>query len=515
MKTIEDPSLRVLAAKVEDIAPHLVDCWQATAIVESLGYTDHVIQMEFGFPDALALGRFIYEHHTPQKPSIPQSRSLDWNQKLWAELKTFLTEFSRSFIYALPLLIVLLLGYLPSVQEAEWLPLDLAALVTLTTICSMIASGGFVQAINRRGQFYQQLGEPVYARRICLRLLEVGVLTNTILSLLGTWFGFYRNLFPDNYLILANIYYIALSTLWMLFAILSVFFVRGTMLALVGLASLFSVLRLGIGFGGVEAQLIAMVLTLLAVAVVLFIDFRKHLAHDENPDSAAMPSLGAQVYILLPYFCYGVAYFSFIFLDRVIAGSALKPELGLLFAIDSEYQRSLDLALLVFLFLMPFMEYLSYIFVQYWYKSSKYLSINRLGRFSKRLRDYYQVLISTTVGLSAGLTIFVVIVLAPISWGSLGFYKIILGSVSYLLFSIGLLNSTIFFNLNMPFRVLRCILPGLGVNLGLGYLLANLMNADYAICGLLAGSVVFMMLSLRGLFHIIQDPDYAYYSGGY
>ncbi|MGB3295725.1 MAG: hypothetical protein WBB01_22300 [Phormidesmis sp.] len=515
MSTVENSQLQALILKVEEIAPQLADFWQATAIIESLGYTDHIIEAEFGFPNALALGCYVYENHSPRPYFKPRQKPIQWKAKIAAEIKTFLAEFSRSFVYALPLLVMLVISYLPAAKDSTWLDPDLSALITLTTISSMIASGGFVQIISRRGRFYQQLEEPILARRVCLSLLKVGLVTNLALSLIGIWFGFYRNLFPDEYLIITNFYYLALSTLWMLFSILSVFFSWGTLLALLGLSSLFLILRLWLGLGAIESQLVAMGLTLLVISGIVLIDFRNHLAANRSSDQAgvSLPRLSAQVFILAPYFGYGIAYFSFIFLDRVIAGAALKPELGLLFAIDSEYQRSLDLALLVFLLLVPVVEYLSYLYIRYWYKSQKQGFLNQ--RRSRELQGLYRAMIGLLILLFCLLTTFVIYVLAPLSWGSLNLWQTLVGSFSYLLFSIGLLNSIVLFSLSLPLKVLKSVLPGLGANLVSGYILANLLDASFAVFGLSIGAAVFTLLSYLAVVDMIRQPDYGYYLGGY
>jgi hypothetical protein len=58
-----EQKLSQLIVKINKISPQLADYWQATAIVESLGYTDRIIQQEFGFDDALSLGKYIYDRN--------------------------------------------------------------------------------------------------------------------------------------------------------------------------------------------------------------------------------------------------------------------------------------------------------------------------------------------------------------------------------------------------------------------------------------------------------------------
>ena len=40
--------------------PNVCDPWEIVAILEALGYTDKAIELEFGCPNALILGQFIY-----------------------------------------------------------------------------------------------------------------------------------------------------------------------------------------------------------------------------------------------------------------------------------------------------------------------------------------------------------------------------------------------------------------------------------------------------------------------
>jgi hypothetical protein len=54
-----DEKLQELIKAVQEISPHLANYWQATAIIESLGYTDRIIRAEFGFDNARDLGQYV------------------------------------------------------------------------------------------------------------------------------------------------------------------------------------------------------------------------------------------------------------------------------------------------------------------------------------------------------------------------------------------------------------------------------------------------------------------------
>src|SRR5687767_11110536 len=99
-------SLEKLMRAVAAASPQLADVWETTAIIESLGYTDRAIEREFGFANALALGEYVFEqlrgNAAPAAASLPVSR---W-QWLAREMRDFIEQFSRSFIYALPWIVM-------------------------------------------------------------------------------------------------------------------------------------------------------------------------------------------------------------------------------------------------------------------------------------------------------------------------------------------------------------------------------------------------------------------------
>jgi hypothetical protein len=510
-----EEKLLELIAKVEKVSPQLADRWQATAIVESLGYTDRLIELEFGFADALSLGQYIYDRHKKSIAPAPQKTTprRTFIRRAIEEISIFIDRFAHSFIYAVPLLVSLLLQYIPLNKTTELLPPELNSLLTLATMASLSTSGGFVQMISRRGEFYFHLGELRQARRVCLSLLYLGIATSILLGTIGLYFGFYRGLFADRYLILATLYYLLLSILWMLLATLSTQWRWGSPLILLTLTALFVFLRVGIGIGALEAQILAMAVALAFVMAIVAIVWRK--SKESGTEAVELPRQSVVVYLLFPYFCYGIAYFSFIFADRVAAGLAIDPASGLLFAIDSQYQKGMDLALFNFLVFVPLIEYLGYRLIRYWYRQAKILSVDTMAAFSQKLRQRYWLMLVVTVllfGVSSEITIGT---LKPPSWGISETIQAIIGCLGYLFFVIGLLNALILFSLNRAIAVLQTLLPSLVLNFLLGYFLAHLLGVYWASTGLVIGAAVFVWFSGKKVLQAISQPDYAYYLGGY
>src|SRR6266699_2385141 len=63
-----DPGFDELVAAIRAVRPRLVDAWEATALIESLGYTDARIRREFGVSDMAGLSAYVFGvvSHGPQ-----------------------------------------------------------------------------------------------------------------------------------------------------------------------------------------------------------------------------------------------------------------------------------------------------------------------------------------------------------------------------------------------------------------------------------------------------------------
>src|SRR5256885_9859009 len=75
----------------------------------------------------------------------------------------------------------------------------------------------------------------------------------------------------------------------------------------------------------------------------------------QSKDSAR-PRAGVLFISLVPFYVYGTVYFSFLFADRLTAGSAVPWVSGLSFGIDAAYKQGTDLVLLAFLITAALVE---------------------------------------------------------------------------------------------------------------------------------------------------------------
>jgi len=74
------------------------------------------------------------------------------------------------------------------------------------------------------------------------------------------------------------------------------------------------------------------------------------------------------------------------------------------------------------------------------------------------------------------------------------------------------LNAVFFLSLSRPRFVLRAIGVGFVVNVVVGFLLSRIVVYYYSVLGLVAGGVVFGLLSTWYAWRVMDELDYYYYS---
>src|SRR5207244_7077217 len=181
-----------LIASIAHARPRLLDRWEAAALIESFGYTDSRLQREFGFADSLALGSFVYEKL--------RGRSASWRARREAGPSValdLLNSVSASIIYAVPWLVLFIIErYHP---ETLRLPGKVGPPLSLALMMSLVVSGGFVQAIARRGQFYIGIKQPGVGSAVTGYLFRLGAAAAVVVAVVGIAIAAYFDLFTWPY----------------------------------------------------------------------------------------------------------------------------------------------------------------------------------------------------------------------------------------------------------------------------------------------------------------------------
>jgi hypothetical protein len=216
---------------------------------------------------------------------------------------------------------------------------------------------------------------------------------------------------------------------------------------------------------------------------------------------------------LVPFYFYGTMYFSFLFADRLTAGSAVPWVSGLSFGIDAAYKSGMDLVLLSFLITAALVEYLADSFLRFWQRLATELpeAASQQLKISLRKRHAESML--------AILIAFVVIALS--AWlvfsrsTTLGLAPSLLqtaalGGLGYLMLSTALLEIIILASVNAISMASLAVAVGVAVNLPTGYVLSHLWGVQYAAVGLLVGSAVVLGISNAAVRRVLGHPDYHY-----
>jgi hypothetical protein len=508
--------LEPLLTRVAAICPQVSDPFEATAIVESFGYTDRIIQEEFAQPDSRTLGVIIYERlrDAPGEPlpdDAPRPAPRAGESRLRESLRVLAQTCSLSLIYSLPWIAAFVLERrYPDLMQ---LPPDAAAPLSVALMASLILSGGFVQCIARKGQFYNSLSQPGVGGAVCLRIWQLGLAAATIAAVAAVAIGLYFELFQPRYLLLAALHFEALTVLWMTCAILwldrTYWQVPAVFVA--GAAAFWGSHSAG------QATLVstmASTLGALTAAVVLMALRRAaRRSRGGKSDVIVAPRYPVLFRSLTPYFCYGLGYFSFVFADRIAAGTSVSTSAGVQFAIDPGYKLGMDVSLLVFLVSMTAVEFINFDFMRFWQDEAQRWTPTAGAHYRERLRRRYSWSRLCVVGVYAGVALLVSILVGSpdASAGVLPRHALMLGLAGYLLFELALFNALVLFSVNAGVAVLKSLAPALLINAGLGYVLSNAMGPLWAAGAMAAGAAVFLWQSHFKVHEALARPGYSCY----
>jgi hypothetical protein len=313
------------------------------------------------------------------------------------------------------------------------------------------------------------------------------------------------------------VYYVALSILWMTCALLTlrqrhwriplVFLVAGIVFALA---------RVSFGLSTLAAQSFAVAAALAAAGVfAMFVFDRNQARESDRHHDLTLPQTPVFVYSLAPYFCYGAAYFSFLFADRIAAGSAVPLLTGLQFSLQPTYQAAMDSALLAFLLIAAFVEYCNFTYMHFWHAEARRRGPQDFAELTSRLRRtrfYLAAAICVLLALIAVIEWIVLYRAKPDLLGTTGLWVFVLGVIGYALFSLALFDALMLFSLNQARRVVRALVPALILNLLVGYVLSHALAVPYAVVGLLLGGIWFAVDARRAVTKSLGHAEYAYYA---
>ncbi|MFQ5341360.1 MAG: hypothetical protein ACE5F6_07410 [Anaerolineae bacterium] len=521
-----------------------VDFWAVAATLESRGMRDVDAEEKYGVQPVsrwveprsgyvvkgsiMVLAKDIYarcrkrlQAEPPEKADLPELR---W----WQKLARFLKFYFQGTLFALPMTgqIIAVLALRYSLWAFLEFTEERATVVAIGTIMSFVVTGGFVQAIGRKGMSYSEAGNHILAREVCYGLIKLG--TGLVL---GVGLAFYvLNLiipfFTQEMIWISLMYYVLLSELWLFISILYVLTRRAAILlsTLAGVGIVHIVMTYT-SWGIYAAHGLGLLGTNVIVGICGYYLLKK-AAHSVSGDlkDARLPAWSILYYSLRLYFLYGMFYFGYLFLDRLVGWSASEQPLPYIIWFRTPYELGMDWALVSLVFSIAMLEYTINEFAARIIPTQKRFSafdIDGHNRFFKRFYLRQLILLIVIAIISIIATYYAVTWLqhfeeiklvrdffkSPIT-----FFVYWIGAVGYNLMVVGLFNGVFFFSLSRPVPVLRAIVLASVANAGLGYLLSRTIGYQYSAVGLVIGSLVFAVLATRSALRMMGELDYYYYS---
>jgi hypothetical protein len=391
------------------------------------------------------------------------------------------------------------------------LPGNAGPSLSLALMLSLIVSGGFIQAISRRGQFYVGLKQPGLAALVTGYLLRLGAMAAMGAAAAGLFVGWYFNLFAWPYLVLWADEFLLLCALWMTCGVLAIREEHWRVPLAFALGGLAFVAVRAAGRDALLAQMIAAGAVLAAGAIQVPRVFT-YSGLEEQPSGVPLPRMTVLLYRTLPFFWYGILYFCFLFADRFAASASLSALTGAPFGLRPQYKLGMDLALLTFLFASAAVEYGNVRFTDLLTRAMREPFSQIAGTFPRRVtRVHLRVLgivicgfipIAAIVGTGARQ-------LLPEQPDAV-WITLAIGNVGYLLLALGLANALALFSLNRPWSAVRALTAGLIVNVAVGYVLSHMVSPYFAAAGLVAGAFVLAAQSSVAVRRMIRsDADHA------
>jgi hypothetical protein len=506
------------------LQPH--DMYEIAALLESMGWNDSRATKEFGVTDIFELAEQIWD--SILEKDIPHPESVYKEKTSRAKLgKEMFRSFLRGLIFAFPMAVSVsaMLTLKFSLWSYKFLGLNQATAIAIGTIVSFVVSGGFTQAIARRGFFYIIQGYYNLARKSTFQFIWIGFGLSVLISFIMIILIIVFNLFTFNMTLLIVLFFFFLTSIWLSVTVMYILKkeIVFTGLIILGIGIVYVLYKL-LDIHILISQLISLsIVSAISITLVLYF-FRKEEKKQEKDMSLQLPKFSIIVYSVWPYFFYGFLYFSFLFLDRINAWSKNEEFMPYVIWFRGNYELGLDFALLTLIIPMGMSEVIvTKLMMDIEASQKAFLAEDSKKLYKKFIASYWRMYGFIFLGsiISAYLIYRLTLWYNEISMQINGedllsndvtMFVLVWGIISYIILSFCLMNAVILFALSQPHFVIKSILPAAMVNLLFGFLLSRWVSYEFAVMGLLLGSIVMLILTTRYLLKVLNNLDYYLYA---
>lgn len=524
-----------LKIKVHDLIGNPLSSWAVAATIESVGIREIDVQTDYGFDNVFDLADQIYKE---LKNEIASSRTkkkeeeLEEDQKLGDSgdsIKLFFRYYGKGIVFSLPMIsqIAAILIF----EYALWAWFDFneaqATIIAIGTIAAFVVTGGFIQVIGRLVSKYKGEGNYFLARSSIMAVLKVSFPAVAVFAILFIVLNLFLPFFPMKMVLLSMVYFILISVFLLSSAIL--YAIEKSYLILISVLLGTAMVVLGmefLNFGIYFSQLAGILIAFIFVSIASFLFFFfKIRSLKQGLSNQSLPKIEVSVYNTYRYFIYGSAYFAFLFMDRILAWSAGPPPPPYIIWFDTAYELGMDWALISLVLTIATLEFSIQLFSKKLIPAQKRANLLDMKKFNSYFQWFYrsQILLLIVISIVSILASYYGILSLRVFENQIPelrdffsnpiTYKIFwIASISYVFLIYGLLNSLFFFTLNRPEFVMYPMLVALFINATVGFICSRMISYEFAVIGLLAGSITFAVITAILARKFFKHLDYFYYS---
>ena len=520
-----------LTQQVYDLVGNPLSVWAVAATIESLGVRDIDASSDYGYNTVFDLAEDVFKQikeHIRSKYKEEEESEFKLGD-VYESFKMFFKHFGMGVLFTMPMISQIVAIIIFEYALWAWFRFNVAqaTMIAMGTIGAFIITGGFIQVLGRLVSKY--MGEENYylswraikavmyfAIPLVLGIAAITFLVNIILPF-----------YPQRMVTIGLTYFLLISTMMLSAAVLYASQQKLIILASILLGTLAVAFGMEVLDWGIYlSQWLGISLTagIQIVYIVLYYFFKIRITRQQLYKQS-LPKLEVSYYNTYRYFLYGFAYFSFLFVDRILAWSAGPPPPPYIIWFNTPYELGMDWALLSFIFTIALLEFIIHLFSHRIIPAQKKTDISKLKKFNMYFSNFYslQLVLLFFVGvISIVLTYYGVLALRIFEddypeiqdffANPITFKVFWIGSIGYLFLVFGLLNSLFFFTMNRPEFVLYSMFAALGANALTGYICSRVIGFEYAVVGLVVGSITFA--AVTGLIgkRFFKHLDYFYYS---
>ncbi len=500
-----------------------LDEFEVAAVLESLGWTDQQVAERFRLPDVFTLAHEVWPAVRARSVTFAHTRLRA--EPLARALTAAMRDFLKGTIFAAPMVISILamLTLRYSLWAYQYLTVEKATSIALATVLSFLATGGFTQAIARRGLMYVGQSEYGMARRMTFLLARVGAM---VCALVGVWLllaGMVFPLFPMAMTVSIVSHFLLLCGMWLSLTIFYMLRAEVLFTLLVGggtwlVWALHETLRVPV----TTAQAIALGATSATGVLVAVALFGREERKKGSRGSPRMPRMSIVAYTVAPYFVYGFLFFLFLYLDRLVAWSAHSAYMPYVVWFRGDYELGLDWAMMGLVLPLGMIEVAISRFSARLPVLQREYPGRQVRHFNARQYRAYltgQALCGVSAALGAlvppmliGLAGHLVPGADACTLGPVSTLVLRVASFGYALLAPCMLNCLVLFSLSVPGPALTGLLAAILVNGVVGFFLTRLEHYALAAYGLVAGAAVLLAITTQACRQVFKRMDYHLYA---